>query len=108
MCAGRSLIPGKTFDPLTILGRVKVGNDGVSSNWVAGYEFMTRGNQQSRRTFNEPKVDTEVIEDELIGEHGNALWSGVRRWRVKDRGEAVPYGDTIFVRQSSTRPVAPE
>ena len=46
--------------------------------------------------------------NELVGEVRDVLWSAVwRRLRVRDRGEAVPWGETIFVRQSSTSPVAP-
>ena len=53
-------------------------------------------------------VDTrDITVVELVGESGDALRSGVRRLRVRDRGEAVPYGEIIFVRQSSTSPVAP-
>jgi hypothetical protein len=49
-----------------------------------------------------------VIDAELIGDCGDALRPGVWRLRVMDQGEAVPYGDMIFVRQPSTSPVAPE
>ena len=48
----------------------------------------------------------EIIVVELVGESSDGL-SKVHRLRVKDQGEAVPYGDTIFVHQSSMSPVAP-
>lgn len=59
-------------------------------------------------TLSELEVDAqEITVVELVGESIDVLSFGIRRLRVKDRGEAVPYGDIIFVRQSSTSPVAP-
>jgi len=65
--------------------------------------------EAQQHTLNGLGVDIRAIDVELIGEYGNALWSGVWRSRVKpeDCGETVLYGETI-VRQSSTSPVAPE
>ena len=42
MCAGRSLIPGYTFAPLIILGRVKVGICEASSNWIMAVSGLVR------------------------------------------------------------------
>ena len=43
MCMGRSLIPGYTFTPLIILGRVKVGIGEASSNWIMEASWLARG-----------------------------------------------------------------
>jgi len=45
MWAGRSLIPGYTFDPFNILGRMKVGS-GASSNWNAGHQLRDKGGER--------------------------------------------------------------
>jgi len=86
---------------------MKVGS-GVSSNWNVDYQSRDRGREVQQRTLNGLGVDRRVIDVEAIEECGNTLRSGVRRSRVRDRGDAVPYGDTISVRQSSISPVAPE
>ena len=85
---------------------MKVGS-GFSSNWSAD-QLVDRGQEARQLTLNGLGVDRRVIGVEVIGEYSNALRSGVRRSRVKDREEAVPYGETSSVRQPSTSPVAPE
>jgi len=86
---------------------VKVGS-GASSNWNINNQPGDKGWKAPQLTFNGLGTDRKDIDVEVIGEYGNTLWSGVRRSRVKERGEAVPYGESILVCQSSMSPVAPE